>query len=690
MIKPGMFISDRYEIIEKVGTGGMADVYKAKCHRLNRYVAIKVLKAEFSEDKSFVSKFRGEAQSAAGLSHPNIVNVYDVGDDDGLHYIVMELVEGITLKSFIERKGKLEIREALGIAIQISQGMEAAHANHIIHRDIKPQNIIISKEGKVKVTDFGIAKAASSHTITSNAMGSVHYISPEQARGGYCDEKSDIYSLGITMYEMLTGRVPFTGDNTISVALLHIQGEAISIRELEPTIPVSIDKIVQKCMQKKPERRYLSASELIQDLRKAITNPNDDFVKIPPMVVNDSPTIHISDDEINHIKTASKEHGNTSHLSEQEDDLSDEAVDGEEEEDVDPRIEKLMIAGGIAVAIILVLVIIFLISKFLLPGGDNSTELPSPSPTIEATEVIEATPTPEAVSTEIVPDVAGMSLEDAKKQLEDLGFEVRYTEESSDYYESGLVMKQDPDKNTEAEVGSIVKIVLSTGAESFLLPDVYGKTLTEADTTLESDNGLKITHEFEYSDTVAVDMVIRTNPEKGTAVKKGDSVVIVISRGKEVKYTQVPDLYNRTEQEAIDALKASNLVVGTTKYKYSDTVAEGRVSAQSYSAYAQVEEGTSVDFTVSLGPEVIEPEYKYEADVTIQSPFEFEDETGIVEIVLEQDGKKKTVYNSEADMSTFPFDLTITGYSESDGTLTTYVDGEEVNEQTISFDKVEI
>ena len=305
MIKPGIFISDRYEIIEKVGTGGMADVYKAKCHRLNRNVAIKVLKPEYSDDQTFVSKFRGEAQSAAGLSHPNIVNVYDVGDDGNLHYIVMELVEGITLKSFIERKGKLEIKEAVGIAIQIAQGMEAAHANHIIHRDIKPQNIIISREGKVKVTDFGIAKAASPNTITSNAMGSVHYISPEQARGGYSDEKSDIYSLGVTLYEMLIGKVPFEGDNAVSVALLHIQGEATPLRQLDPTIPPSLDKIVQKCMQKKPERRYLSASEFIQDLKRSLANPNGEFVKMAPVGVTDSPTINLTPEQVGEIREAS-------------------------------------------------------------------------------------------------------------------------------------------------------------------------------------------------------------------------------------------------------------------------------------------------------------------------------------------------------------------------------------------------
>ena len=225
MIRKGMFIGDRYEIIDKVGSGGMSDVYKALDHKLNRYVAVKILKDEFSEDKSFVSKFKVEAQSAAGLAHPNIVNVYDVGEENGLYFIVMELVEGITLKKYIEKKGKLPVKEAVSIAIQIAQGIEAAHNNHIIHRDIKPQNVIISREGKVKVTDFGIARAASANTINSNAMGSVHYISPEQARGGYIDEKSDIYSLGISLYEMITGKVPFEGDSTVTIALQHINEE---------------------------------------------------------------------------------------------------------------------------------------------------------------------------------------------------------------------------------------------------------------------------------------------------------------------------------------------------------------------------------------------------------------------------------------------------------------------------------
>ena len=283
MIKLGMLIGDRYEVLEKIGTGGMSDVYKAKDQKLNRFVAVKVLKQEFSENRNFVSKFRVEAQAAAGLMHPNIVNVYDVGEENGIHYIVMELVEGITLKKYIEKKVRLTTKEAISIAIQVAMGIEAAHNNHIIHRDIKPQNIIISKEGKVKVTDFGIAKAASSNTITSNVMGSVHYTSPEQARGGFSDEKSDIYSMGITLFEMLTGRVPFNGDTTVSIAIKHIQDPMPSMRDFVPEIPVSVENIVMKCTQKSPDRRYQSMGEMIKDLKHSLINPDAVIAQIDPV-----------------------------------------------------------------------------------------------------------------------------------------------------------------------------------------------------------------------------------------------------------------------------------------------------------------------------------------------------------------------------------------------------------------------
>ncbi len=297
-----MILSDRYEIISRIGSGGMSDVFKAVDTKLNRNVAVKILKAEYAENTSFVSKFRAEAQSAAGLMHPNIVNVYDVGEDGGLYYIVMELVEGITLKHYIEKKLRLTFREAVSIAIQVSMGIESAHNNHIIHRDIKPQNIIISKDGKVKVTDFGIARAASSDTITSNVMGSVHYTSPEQARGGYSDEKSDIYSLGIVLFEMVTGRVPFDGDTAVSIAIKHIQEEMPSPREYVDDVPISVEHIIYKCCEKNPDRRYFNVSELVADLKRALVNPDEDFVQMIPMGGLQGATKMITEEDMSSIR----------------------------------------------------------------------------------------------------------------------------------------------------------------------------------------------------------------------------------------------------------------------------------------------------------------------------------------------------------------------------------------------------
>mgnify|MGYP000088977902 CR=1 FL=1 len=296
MLTEGMFIAERYEIIGKIGAGGMSDVYKAKDHVLGRFVAIKVLKQEFSEDVNFVTKFRTEAQSAAGLEHPNIVNIYDVGSENGMHYIVMEYVDGITLKTYIEKKGKLTYKEAVSIAIQVGRGIEAAHNKNIVHRDIKPQNIIISTEGKVKVTDFGIARAATSNTINSDVMGSVHYSSPEQARNGFVDGKSDIYSLGIVMYEMVTGRVPFDGDTTVAVAIQHLQEEMVPPTAYTPDLPISLEKIILKCTQKNPDRRYENMGELLIDLKKCLISPNEDFVTMVPLGSNDKTRV-IGQDE---------------------------------------------------------------------------------------------------------------------------------------------------------------------------------------------------------------------------------------------------------------------------------------------------------------------------------------------------------------------------------------------------------
>lgn len=394
MIKIGMMIVDRYEILEKIGTGGMSDVYKSKDHKLNRYVAVKVLKQEFSENANFVSKFRVEAQAAAGLMHPNIVNVYDVGEENDVYFIVMELVEGITLKKYIERKARLSVKEAISIAIQVSMGIEAAHNNHIIHRDIKPQNIIISKEGKVKVTDFGIAKAATSNTITSNVMGSVHYTSPEQARGGYSDEKSDIYSLGITMFEMLTGRVPFNGETTVAIAIKHIQEPLPSPREYVSEIPISVEQIVFKCCQKSPDRRYQTMGDLIVDLKQSLINPDEDFVKM----VNpdeEASTRMITDKDMVQIKKQSikrdsmdealrlKKDVRRKYQEEDEEEEDEEDVIGdEEEEDVeddiddeeeeyDSKMERVTTVLAVVAALLIGCIVLFLVGKTLgiLPFG---------------------------------------------------------------------------------------------------------------------------------------------------------------------------------------------------------------------------------------------------------------------------------------------------------------------------------
>ena len=707
MIKPGMFISDRYEIIEKVGTGGMADVYKAKCHRLNRNVAIKVLKPEYSDDQTFVSKFRGEAQSAAGLSHPNIVNVYDVGDDGNLHYIVMELVEGITLKSFIERKGKLEIKEAVGIAIQIAQGMEAAHANHIIHRDIKPQNIIISREGKVKVTDFGIAKATSSNTITSNAMGSVHYISPEQARGGYSDEKSDIYSLGVTLYEMLIGKVPFEGDNAVSVALLHIQGETIPLRQLDPTIPPSLDKIVQKCMQKKPERRYLSASELIQDLKRSLANPNGEFVKMAPVGVTDSPTINLTPEQVSEIREASGYPndgiGNRNTPSDYDEmDENNQLYESEDEDldddkDVDPKLEKFIIAGSVTVALVLGIVILALVGKgFGLfkfgsgSNGNNNNQIEEKLPDDETTDDTDTTE--DVAKKTTVPDVTGKTLEEAIALFKTANLSSRNDYKPSDVVPENYIIEQSVLAGEEVDMNTEIVLTISTGVKTNSLRDVTGLTVDQADTILKNDQELKIVHEYEYNDTVEENLVIRTSPTAGTAVKKGDTITVYISKGKETKYVKVPDLRNYTQAQAEDILKSKGLEKGKVSTANSDNYAQGVVMDQSYSPDTQVEEGTKIDFTVSIGPKVEEMSYIYTTSVTMDtSPFADDMEDGEISIDIYYDNSDEFVmdaYKHTLSSADFPKTVTLQGTKEGGATVIYYLDGEEFGRDNVTFKKV--
>ncbi len=600
MVKPGMFISERYEIIEKVGSGGMADVYRAKCHRLNRYVGIKILKPEFSADKNTVAKFRAEAQSAAGLSHPNIVSVYDVGDDGDLHYIVMELVEGITLKKFIEKKGKLEIKEAIGIAIQISQGLEAAHDNHIVHRDIKPQNIIISREGKVKVADFGIAKAATTNTVTQNAVGSVHYLSPEQARGGYSDEKSDIYSLGVTMYEMLCGKVPFAGDNTVSVALSHIQYEPVPVKEVNPAVPFSVDKIVQKCMQKRPENRYLSASELIVDLKRSVMNPEGDFVRITAGVVSDSPTKNMTQDELAVIKSAAKttvtryepvQSANAQILREEEEELDSS----------DSKWDKTILIASIAVILIGMGAILFAVFKFLdVFGTGKATPTPgnvTNPPKWEGT----STPAPTQyvdLTTTRLQNVVGRMVDDAKELLYKQSDRFTILDGDTDYSDKpkGMVISQYPEAGVDVALDEEIRLVISAGPEMLTVPNFVLYDYNNA--KVEAENDFKVRIEFEASDLEA-NRVIRTVPAANELLARGDELVLVVSRGAKVEL--MPNVIGMTLEGAKLSLEEKGFVVGEISYSGSPTYEEGKVIYQSESEGNMVGYGTTIYLTVSTG-----------------------------------------------------------------------------------------
>lgn len=597
MLREGMFLADRYEIIEQIGTGGMADVYKAKCHKLNRYVAIKVMKSEFSQDKTFVSKFWAEAQSAAGLVNPNVVNVYDVGVENGIYYIVMELVEGITLKKYIEKRGRLPYKEAVSIAIQVANGMDAAHKHNIVHRDIKPQNIIISKEGKVKVTDFGIAKVASSATInTSASMGSVHYISPEQARGGYSDERSDIYSLGITLFEMLTGTVPFDGDSAVSVAVQHIQDSIPLPSQLVEGVPVSVDKIVLKCTQKKTDRRYQSAAELIVDLKKSLVMPDEDFVRMgsayDSVLKKDEEEYNPDGDE---LLTESEGHD----LDDDNDDTDDELLenDSDKDEDIDDerndKLELVMKCIGIGIAVIILMITIFVVIK-LVGNGKNTAKNNKTS--VEATTVNTANNNSSDMVE--VPAVVGMTKEDAIKALNKLGLGYKAVTQSSDTVAEDCVISQGNVGGSKVEKNSQIVLTISTGKENkeVTVPNVKGKSEQEAKEAIEAAN-LVASVDYQYSDSVEAGNVIKYSPSGSVA--EGSTVTIHVSRGKKVTNVSVPNVLGMSESLASQTLDSANLKV-TVKYETSSKAEYGTVTSQTpYSAGDSVPSGTTITIYVS-------------------------------------------------------------------------------------------
>lgn len=646
MLNPGTYLQERYEILEKIGSGGMSVVYKAKCHTLNRLVAIKVLKEEFASDENFVSKFKMEAQAAARLSHPNIVNVYDVVDEENLHYIVMELIEGITLKSYIEKKELLDSKEAIGIAIQVAQGIAAAHEQHIIHRDIKPQNMIISKDGKVKVADFGIARAVSSQTVNSSAaVGSVHYISPEQARGGYCDERSDIYSFGITLYEMVTGRVPFEGDNTVAVALAHLEDPVVPPGDYNPQVYPGLEDIILKCTKKKPDRRYGSMEEVIHDLRRVLMDPECDIYQNEEIEEGGDPyqTRPISKDELSQIRdhhrrksretgadeaekgtegleTSDEENGSPDSLSKED---AEEFGDGtgdhrsrhhssrkrefhkkipsrKRDEDVSTQFERMIAAIGIIAAILVVIVVVFVFSRLtglFWPGSgqdsqENQTEAVTQSASMEEIQVI-----PDEGGT-IMPNVLDLPRDMAESKLKEYDIVMKVTgEEYSENYSKGYVMRQDVDEGTAVEKWSIVGVTISKGSERVDVKalNLSGMDKKQAEEILK-DKDLIPSAKEEANDTVPKGKVIRVGTEEA---KAGDTVELFVSSGPKTVQGQVPKLTDGDAAVADALLKAAGLVSGTVTYEYDPSKPHGQVLSQSELPGTMLEPQSAVDYVVN-------------------------------------------------------------------------------------------
>lgn len=549
----GKVLGNRYEILEEIGSGGMATVYKAKCKLLNRYVAVKVLRDEFANDAEFIKRFQVEAQSAASLSHPNIVSIYDVGNEDGLHYIVMELIEGKTLKEIIKEKGKLPWREAVGIASQIASGLSQAHQNHIVHRDIKPHNIIITKDGVAKVTDFGIAKAVSNSTINAfgSTIGSVHYFSPEHARGGYTDEKSDIYSLGVVLYEMCTGKLPFDGETPVAVALKHLQETPKEPIEICKDLPKAVNDIIMKAMKKDPTERYESAADMYKDLQSVLSNPElavdrDNKAKI------DCPTqrISIADVEKAAISQSTLEKINK-YKSEQEDENMSKKK----------KVTKSMAIVRLIFILVFVVLLFFGCMKF---GQFVSWKILG-----------------EGSKDVLVPNIVGASLEEANRLLEASGLIIgEKTEVINNEYPKGYVVWQQYSENYRLKQGASVDVRVSKGQKTVFVPDVTSFTTTNAAKTRIEASGLVYEEASEYSNTFEKGKIVRQEPIVNTEVPEGSTVKVYISLGASGDgLVKIPNVLERTESEARKILSDANLIPVVT-YVSTATKEDGIVLSQ--------------------------------------------------------------------------------------------------------------
>ena len=629
MLKAGVMLANRYEIVGRIGSGGMADVYKAMDHKLNRYVAVKVMKPEFQGDSTFVSKFRREAQAAAGLANPNIVNVYDVGEDQGSYYIVMELVEGITLKEYIEKKGKLSVREATSIAIQVCMGLAAAHDQGIVHRDVKPQNIIISTDGKVKVTDFGIARAASSNTISANAMGSVHYSSPEQVRGGYSDSRSDIYSLGITLYEMVTGRVPFDGETTVAIAIKHLQDEMEPPTKYAPDLPHALEQIIYKCTQKSVDRRYQSMNDVISDLKRSLMEPQGNFVQLAPLSDHAS-TVLISNKEQLEIRSAGKGKGGSTtpaastftsieaakrgrdEMSELDEALSDD------DDDESTGLEKAVTIGSFIVCGLIIFILIFFIAKAAGLVGNSKRGSRADSAVPTAAPLSDESGASEIVTTVSVPNIIGMTESDAQKIAADKGLGIKYSGEKPSDQAEGTIIEQDPAQGTQVDRNSTIFYFKSSGPETHAIPAVVGGQVGDAKAALEAAGFYSVSVEKQSSEESSVGAVLSVSPAEGEMVTVDSPVILFVSTGSQYASTvRITDYVGTGIEDALSDARNSGLIV-TVEYGTSEEFGSDQVISQTLEPGSSVAQGTDLTLVVNNAELYAEQEEKAKARVTPQ------------------------------------------------------------------------
>ena len=662
----GRLLDNRYEILEVIGTGGMAVVYKAKCHRLNRLVAIKILKDEFSKDEEFRRRFQAESQSVAMLSHPNIVSVYDVSSSGDIDYIVMELIDGITLRQYMEKKGVLNWRETLHFSMQIAKALEHAHSRGIIHRDIKPHNIMVLKNGSVKVTDFGIARVVSSQsTLTREALGSVHYISPEQAKGGRVDNRTDIYSLGVVMYEMLTGRPPYDGETPVSVAIQHINAAAPMPTSINPAIPRGLEQITMHAMCADLDQRYESATAMLYDL--------EEFRKNPQMVFS------FGLDQVSHARplnprprtTAEAYAGQPARRPQNPPSRQQQARKAEErrrqqQEEAAERKKRRNTAIGLGIAAVVLIALVLILVVSSCSGGSAKM--------VEVPNFVGA----------VYDEIDAAAYPDFKITLKESVFD--------DKVEEGKVISQSPKSGDQVKEGTEIALTVSLGPKTDEMPKLKGQLKSNAEKLLKLlDLNLTILFDEEYSDDVEEGRVTRTDPEEGATLEDGQSVTVYISKGPEEKTVKVPNLIGYTEKQAIAALEDAKLDYSIERK--NDDAEAGKVIGQGIDAGEEVDEGTKITLTISLGPaETPEPDPEPTPTPdpkpsTVSKPvtLTFEDHTTTLNVSVVNSTTGETVVTG---LQVQPGTNTASGYLQGSGTVVyyVYVDNTMYTDITVNFD----